>query len=174
MADVDPNGYTIEHQPQIGSCGNVWAKATVTRTYRLKHASGSRDVWKIFYGGRFTSQAGASPGACNRGSGTIIAGVHGKIGNFATIRVFHPGGRTFNPLAVCTAPCTAEQFVAAFFAPGATWINDGPGVSAYFHFRPDSPWLPLLCAPCSTMNITWDQPGWVPGSAITGDIATTC
>ena len=102
LADVDPAGYTVAHQPQIGSCGNVWAKATFTRTWTLKKTGNSRDVWTIDYNGNFTTQAGPSAGACNPvGGASVVAGLHGKIGSHATIHVPHPGGPTFSPLGVC-------------------------------------------------------------------------
>jgi len=76
LEDVDPAGYTVAHQPQIGSCGNVWAKATFTRTWTLKKTGNSRDVWTIDYSGNFTTQAGPSAGACNPvGGASVVAGL---------------------------------------------------------------------------------------------------
>lgn len=137
LADIDPAGYTVSHQPQVGSCGNVWAKATVTRTWFTHRSSGSRDVWKVFYAGNFTTQAGPSPGACNAVGGVSVqAGLHGKIGGFATIRVQHPGGRTFNPLGVCQGSCSAAEFVQAFYPPVPRGQTTAPDT------RPTSTFVP--------------------------------
>lgn len=141
----------------------------------LKKTGNSRDVWTIDYSGNFTTQAGPSAGACNPVGGTsVVAGLHGKIGSHATIHVPHPGGPTFSPLGVCQGECRPSDFIAAFYPPGTTWTNRGPGGAAHFHFRPGSPWLPLLCATYQSLTVGWDQPGWVPGSFINWDIATTC
>jgi hypothetical protein len=184
MADVDPNGYTATKQPQIGTCGNEWATATITRTWEGPAQKSDRDVWRVYYSGGFQTRDGSltsfpSPGACLPPIGTwtpgvsLGSGIHGRIEGFETIKVSHPGGRTFNPLGVCQAPCTSAQLLAAFYPPGTTLFGHGPGGGVRFHFSKVSPYLPLLCA--SNMYVDYDLQGFTMGAGYAnGDIATTC
>lgn len=183
-ADIDPNGYTVSKQPQMGTCGNEWATATMTRTYTLKTRGSRQDVWTISYSGGFQTRDGAlgsfpSPGACLPPIGTwtpgvsVIAGVHGQIDGFDTIHVPTPGTSAFNPLGVCQAGCNSAAFVAAFYPPSTQWYGKGPGIGPRFHFSRVSPYLSLLCR--SDLYAAVDMPGftWSPGF-VSGDIATTC
>ena len=174
-ADVDPDGYALEHQPQIGSCGNVWAKATIIRRYSSVKTEPDQDKWLIKYGGRFTTRTGPSPAACSpttQFKGISIEGrLHGRLSWWFSFRVNHPGGPTFNPLGVCELPCTPDQFVAGFYPPGTTWRVAAPRGLISFDLLPLSP--PQGCAAAVGMALDW--PGFTPATGqMNGDIATTC
>ena len=121
--------YVASHVPLTGSCGNVWANATIHRGYGFEGSRGGptpRDVWFITYAGRdgtggFTTRAGASPGACTpspvRGS-AVVAGVHGRLRGLDRVWIFAKG--KFDPAGTCAAPCTLPQFVAGFYPTGTT------------------------------------------------------
>jgi hypothetical protein len=132
-AALEPE-YTQESVQLVGTCGNVWAKADVVRQYVFNTHRSHVDVWRLRTreGQRFTTFAGASPNACStdieRGV-SIIGGIHSiEIIGGMYIYVDAPAG-SFDGDAVCQAPCTAGQFVAAFYGTDTTWTApQGPRI----------------------------------------------
>jgi hypothetical protein len=174
VAALEPE-YVQSHVPLTGSCGNVWASATIHRSYESLGSRGGpkrRDVWLLNYSGGdgaggFTTRAGSSPGACAtympRGT-SVGAGVHGRLRGVDRLWMFGRGG--FDPTGACAAPCTPEQFVAAFYPPGTDWTLFSSWVQ--YLVRPASKWYPGLCL--ATFNVSGDPSGVAYG----GDIASTC
>ena len=120
-----------------GSCQNVWAADTVTRTYDVKaNGDGTYTVTR-FDRGTFITTGGVSPGACETGKHhghTVRAGVTGKLGGY--LRGTVTGG-TFNPNAPCTGSLcgTNPAFFTTFFGPNAQWsCNSTSSTDCKFNF----------------------------------------
>jgi hypothetical protein len=74
---------TASGADDIGTCNNVWAEDTLTKTFML-FATSTPGVYslEVKEDGSFVSNSGPSPGACESGSNngsTIAAGVIGKL-----------------------------------------------------------------------------------------------
>jgi len=85
---VDPNGYTATKQPMIGSCGNQWATATITRSWTHVKGGSRHDVWRVSYSGGFQTKNGAfitfpSPAACQQAPLDWPVGVSLSVGSTA-------------------------------------------------------------------------------------------
>ena len=172
-AALEPE-YTQESVQLVGTCGNVWAKADVVRQYVFNTHRSHVDVWRLRTreGQRFTTFAGASPNACStdieRGV-SIIGGIHSiEIIGGMYIYVDAPAG-SFDGDAVCQAPCTAGQFVAAFYGTDTTWT--APQGFLNLHVPPRSAYWPLLCKTVYVRS-PLDWPG--PPIRSSEDIASTC
>jgi hypothetical protein len=117
------NVVTSDH----GTCQqNVWATDTLERSYTVKkNNDGSYRVSRKDKGS-FVTTGPASPGACETGSKhghVLTAGYTGKVHGYLNGTVT---GGTFNPNGTCTAECSATDFIAAFFTPGAQFTcNNG-------------------------------------------------
>ena len=158
----------------IGSCGNTWAKADVVRQYVFNTHRSGNDVWRqtTLEGDRFTTFAGASPGACSssieRGV-LIIGGIHSieiRGGMYLYVQTA-PG--SFDGTAVCPAPCTASQFVASFYGANKTWTS--PSGFLNLHVPKRSAYFSLLCRTVYVRSpLDWLGP---PRPSIE-DIASTC
>jgi hypothetical protein len=88
MAGVDPNGYTATKQSMIGSCGNQWATATITRSWTHVKGGSRHDVWRVSYSGGFQTKNGAfitfpSPAACQQAPLDWPVGVSLSVGSTA-------------------------------------------------------------------------------------------
>ncbi len=120
-----------------GSCGNAWAVDTERRIFKIKrNADGSYRLTR-YDRGRFLTNEGPSPGACEtrRPHGhTVMAGKHGRFHGF--LRGTITGG-TFDPNAVCPADCGfTDVWIATFFGPNATFscFVDSPDCAFYFSY----------------------------------------
>lgn len=106
--------------PDSGTCGNNWATDTLARTYSVKKSSDGTYRLIAFDRGTFTTVAGQSPGACDKGDShhgaTVTAGITGHMGGFVTAKI---SGGTFNAAATCATVCDRDAFVAAFFGSSA-------------------------------------------------------
>jgi len=124
-----------------GSCGtNEWAALQETRIWKVrKTATG----WRLtrYDRGTFKTNAGPSPGACEKGSkhGTVVAaGVKGKFHGYLAGTVT---GGTFTPNATCPANTncgTRSAFLQTYF-PGGTWSCDTNSTDCKFVFEYAAP-----------------------------------
>ena len=112
--------------PDSGTCGNNWASDTYKRHFQAAttpNADTTYTVIESFISGRFVTEAGFSPDACDPSGtlgSTIVAGVTGNFkGNFTVIVT----GGVYNPDATCTqSTCdTTDGFVKTVYGPTATW-----------------------------------------------------
>ncbi len=92
------------------------------RIFKIKrNADGSYRLTR-YDRGRFLTNEGPSPGACEtrRPHGhTVMAGKHGRFHGFLRGRIT---GGTFDPNAVCPADCGfTDVWIATFFGPDATF-----------------------------------------------------
>jgi hypothetical protein len=105
-----------------GSCGNPWAVDTEKRIFKVKRNHDGTFRLTRYDRGRFLTNEGPSPGACEtrgRHGQTVPAGKHGKFHGF--LRGTITGG-TFDPNATCPADCGfTDVFIATFFGPNATF-----------------------------------------------------
>ena len=107
-----------------GSCGqaHAWAVDTEKRTFRVhKNSDGSFTLLRTDRG-KFLTNAGESPGACettHHHGHTLVAGVKGRFHGYLRGKIT---GGTFNPNATCPADCGfTDVWVATFFGPSATF-----------------------------------------------------
>jgi hypothetical protein len=110
-----------------GSCGqNPWATNTLERSYSVKKSGNGSYSVRRRDKGTFVTTGPVSPGACETGSKhghVLTAGYTGKVHGYLNGTVT---GGTFVPTGTCTAQCTAGDFIAAFFTPGAQFTcNNG-------------------------------------------------
>ncbi|HEX9598618.1 MAG TPA: hypothetical protein VF963_04515 [Gaiellaceae bacterium] len=99
-----------------------WANLTETRTYQLhKNSDGTFRLRRVDKG-TFTTVAGTSPGNCaaNKSKhGLLIrADVTGRFGGYLEGTIT---GGSFKKDAICAAPCFTDNFITAFFGPGAVF-----------------------------------------------------
>jgi hypothetical protein len=120
-----------------GSCGNVWAADTMKRTFQVKRNRDGTYQLTRRDRGRFVTNAGQSPGACEtrRPHGHVVsAGKHGRFYGF--LRGTITGG-TFDPNATCPADCGfIDVWIATFFGPNATFscFEDSPDCAFYYAY----------------------------------------
>ena len=105
-----------------GSCGNAWAVDTEKRSFRVRRNDDGSYTVTRFDRGSFVTNAGQSPGACEKkrphGS-TVTAAVRGKFHGHLRGRIT---GATFDPNATCPADCGfTDVWIATFFGPNATF-----------------------------------------------------
>ncbi len=105
-----------------GSCGNNWATDTVKSDFKVKRNDDGSFRFTRRDHGTFVTNAGPSPGACNKGPNnghTIRAGVTGKLHGYivgtVTSGTFNPNGCAADPAACSTRSGTVD----ALFGPGA-------------------------------------------------------
>jgi hypothetical protein len=120
-----------------GSCGNAWAVDTEQRTFKVtRNHDGSYTLVRRDRG-RFLTNEGQSPGACEthgRHGHTVMAGKHGRFHGF--IRGTITGG-TFDPNATCPADCGfTDVWIATFFGPNATFscFTDSSDCAFYYQY----------------------------------------
>ncbi|MEO8744999.1 MAG: hypothetical protein ABI334_08710 [Candidatus Dormiibacterota bacterium] len=102
-----------------GTCGNNWANDTYSRHFDVEQNGDTTVLTEFFKNGHFVTVAGASPGACESGNGTLItAGIRGSFHGSESGIVT---GGTFNPDGTCSATCNSTDWVAALFGDGAAW-----------------------------------------------------
>ena len=112
--------------PDSGTCGNDWANDTFKRHFDASttpNHDGTYTVTESFIAGRFVTNAGPSPNACdpNGTAGRTLVG--GVTGNFHGKFVVVVSGGTYNPAATCDATncSTTAGFVATVYGSTATW-----------------------------------------------------
>ena len=119
-----------------GSCGNPWAVDTEKRTYRVKRNHDGSYTLLRRDRGRFLTNEGQSPGACEtrRPHGTTVdAGKHGRFHGFLRGRVT---GGTFDPNATCPADCGfTDVWIDKFFGDTATFSCDVNSKACKFDFE---------------------------------------
>ena len=126
--------------PDSGTCGNVWATDTSTRTWSVKkNNDGSFRVTRKDKG-TFVTMEGQSPGACDttgKHGHLVHAGIKGKFHGYLTGTV---SGGTYNPTATCAAACIGDTsaFIAAHF-PGGTFTCSLGYAGCKFNFEYSSP-----------------------------------
>jgi len=120
-----------------GSCGGPWADDTVKRTFIVKlNKDGSYTLTRRDRG-KFVTQGGTSPGACETGhhhGHSVRQGVHGKFGGFLRGKVT---GGTFDPTATCTGnDCGfTDVFISTFFGSGASFSCFTDSKACKFNFN---------------------------------------
>ncbi len=122
--------------PDSGTCGNDWAIDTITRTYEVKDNGDGTFQVRVTSKGTFTTNEGASPGACEtsgKHGETIRAGVTGKMHGSAEGTV--TGATGFNPNAPCAPTCFMSEFVGAVFGPAAQFTCVSGGGACDFKFE---------------------------------------
>jgi type 1 fimbria pilin len=126
---------TVDH-----GCGfREWANDTLKRTYKVHLRQDGSYTVRREDKGRFVTIGGASPsadpcpGVIRRGKHgtTVAAGIKGKLHGYLQGRVT---GGTFIPNATCTATCSATDFIAAFFTPGASFTCNLGYAGCRFNF----------------------------------------
>jgi hypothetical protein len=154
--------------PDSGTCGNVWATDTSTRTWSVKkNNDGSFRVTRKDKG-TFVTMEGQSPGACDttgKHGHLVHAGIKGKFHGYLTGTV---SGGTYNPTATCAAACIGDTsaFIAAHF-PGGTFTCSHGYAGCKFNFEYSSPDQSLLFR-------HWQDKGTNGVTEqFTGDIATS-
>jgi hypothetical protein len=123
-----------------GSCGNAWATDTEKRTFKVKRNRDGSFTLIRRDRGRFLTNDGQSPGACEtrRPHGqTVTAGKHGKFHGW--LRGTITGG-TFDPNATCPADCGfTDVWIATFFGPDATFSCFVDSPDCHFAFAYSAP-----------------------------------
>jgi hypothetical protein len=120
-----------------GSCGNAWAVDTMKRTFQVKRNRDGTFRLTRRDRGRFLTDAGQSPGACEtrRPHGQVVsAGKHGKFHGFLRGTI---SGGTFDPNATCPADCGfTDVWIATFFGPNATFscFEDSRDCAFYYSY----------------------------------------
>jgi hypothetical protein len=126
---------TVDH-----GCGfREWANDTLKRTYKVHLRQDGSYTVRREDKGRFVTIGGASPsadpcpGVIRRGKHgtTVAAGIKGKLHGYLQGTVT---GGTFIPNATCTATCSASDFIAAFFTPGASFTCNLGYAGCRFNF----------------------------------------
>jgi hypothetical protein len=120
-------------------CNSDWATDTLKRTYKVHLREDGSYTVRREDRGRFVTLAGSSPssdpcpGVVRRGKhgATVIAGIKGKLHGYLQGKVT---GGTFIPNATCTATCSASDFIAAFFTPGASFTCNLGYAGCRFNF----------------------------------------
>jgi hypothetical protein len=121
-------------------CGfRKWATDTLKRTYKVRLREDGSYTVRREDKGRFVTDAGLSPsadpcpGVVRRGKHgtTVLAGMSGKLHGYLQGTVT---GGTFNPKGSCTATCSAGDFIAGFFTPGATFTCSQGYAGCRFNF----------------------------------------
>ena len=119
-----------------GTCGVTdWAQDTFNRSFTVtQNSDGTFAVREDFTKGRFTTIAGASPGACEGSStphGTLVAA--GKKGNFHGYLAGTTTG-IFNKHGCDSGGCDSTAgFIAHVFGPGAAYTcSTGVGACSFF------------------------------------------
>ena len=80
-----------------GSCSNAWAVDTEKRTFKVRRNNDGSFTLTRYDRGTFVTNAGQSPGACNKKGkhgATVNAGVKGKFKGYLRGRI---AGGTFDP-----------------------------------------------------------------------------
>ncbi len=127
--------------PDNGTCHNVWATDTGTRTWSVrKNKNGTFRVTRKDKGS-FVTMAGSSPSGCaptGKHGHLVKAGVHGKFRGYLTGTV---SNGTFNPSATCNATCIGDTkaFITAFFGGGASFTCSLGYAGCKFNFEYSSP-----------------------------------
>jgi hypothetical protein len=131
-ASTTEGGYGPTTFADYGTCGNAWATFTNAQSFYTVSALKPNGTYNLTLKitGRFTSNAGDSPGKCFAGGNTTITG--GVRGSFQLLFYFVVSGGTFDPTATCDASCGndysltgKDQFVSNFFGAGATSAFSG-------------------------------------------------
>jgi hypothetical protein len=119
-----------------GTCGLTdWAQDTFNRSFTVtQNSDGTFAVREDFTKGKFTTIAGASPGACEGSStphGTLVAA--GKKGNFHGYLAGTTTG-IFNKHGCDSGGCDSTAgFIAHVFGPGAAYTcTTGVGACSFF------------------------------------------
>jgi hypothetical protein len=121
-------------------CGfRAWATDTLKRTYKVHLREDGSYTVRREDKGRFVTLAGPSPsadpcpGVVRRGKHgtTVLAGMTGKLHGYLQGTVT---GGTFNPNGSCTATCSAADFIAGFFTPGASFTCSQGYAGCRFNF----------------------------------------
>jgi hypothetical protein len=120
-----------------GSCGNVWAVDTMKRTFQVKRNQDGTYRLTRRDQGRFRTNRGRSPGACQtrRAHGSFVAA--GKRGRFHGFLRGTITGGTFDPNATCPADCGfTDVWIATFFGPNATFscFEDSRDCAFYYEY----------------------------------------
>ena len=126
--------------PDHGTCGNVWANDTSTRTWSVKKSENGTFRVTRKDNGTFVTTAGQSPGACDttgKHGHLVKVGIKGKFRGYLTGTV---SGGTFSPTAACNAACIGDTsaFIAAHF-PGGTFTCSQGYAGCKFNFEYSSP-----------------------------------
>jgi hypothetical protein len=119
----------------IGTCNQVWAEDTLTKTFML-FATGAPGTYslEVKEHGSFVSNAGASPGACETGSpngSTIPAGVTGMLTAQWDNTVHSLATPTTTPDCSNNACASSGGFLDAVFGPG-NWTKDAWSWDAHY------------------------------------------
>jgi hypothetical protein len=127
--------------PDTGTCQNVWATDTSTRTWSVKkNKDGTFRVGRQDKG-TFVTFAGKSPGACDttgRHGQLVNAGIKGKFRGYLRGTV---SNATFNPNGTCAAACVGDTavFISTFFGTGAKFTCSLGYAGCKFNFEYTSP-----------------------------------
>jgi len=127
--------------PEHGSCQNVWATDTSTRTWSVKkNKNGTFRVGRKD-NGTFVTFAGQSPGACDTTGkhGLLVnVGIKGKFRGYLRGTV---SNGNYNPSAICAAACIGDTkvFISTFFGPGAQFTCSLGYAGCKFNFEYSSP-----------------------------------
>ena len=116
-----------------------WATDTLKRTYKVHLREDGSYTVRREDRGRFVTTAGQSPsadpcpGVIRRGKhgSSLNAGVTGKLHGYLQGTVT---GGTFIPTGTCTATCSAVDFIAGFFTPGASFTCNLGYAGCRFNF----------------------------------------
>jgi hypothetical protein len=154
--------------PDGGSCGQPWAQDTFNRSFSVHdNGDGTFKVTEEFTDGTFVTTGPVSPGACemtNHHGSTVRSGITGSLRGFltgtVTSSIFNPNGCT-TAGAHCT---TAAGFIAAVFAPAATFTCFEGFAGCAFNFEYDS-------SDQSLAYHHWQDKSSPSGEQFIGDIA---
>lgn len=120
-----------------GSCGNAWAVDTEKRWFKVtRNEDGSYTLTRRDRG-RFLTDEGASPGACETKGPhghTVAAGKHGRFHGFLRGRI--TGGQ-YDPNATCTQDCGfTDVWIATYFGPNAQFscFQDSRACAFYYQY----------------------------------------
>ena len=164
-----------------GCSGTPWASDTLTRTFVVKRAKGTKSAdgtttspnWRIwrYDRGTFTTTAGTSPGNCASNTSphgtTVSAGKTGKVHGYLAGVVT---GGTYNPGATCTGDTcgSTDVFIATHFGSSAQFTCFTDSTQCKFDFEYTAPGQHLAYH-------HWSDKGTGAGSSLNetfaGDIA---
>ncbi len=121
-------------------CNGPWATDTIRRVYKVRRNHDGTYTLRREDRGRFVTLAGKSPSS-DPCPGVIRRGKHGELLLAGKTGKFHGylqgtvSGGTFDPTATCNDPCSAGDFVTAFFGPSATFTCNQGYAGCRFSFE---------------------------------------
>jgi len=123
---------TVTGVDDIGTCGQVWATDSLTKTLHLTRLTATTYNLEVKEDGPFTTIAGSSPGACESGANngnTVAAGITGKDHQEFNQTVTTPLTPNLDPKCAHNACAGADAFLAAVFGTAdltrTAWVFTG-------------------------------------------------